>query len=377
MIDKRSFVTLLVLSILVSSVSASKILFYEIGSVNYGIEKEYSKFAEELRKKNYEVASIERGELTKDKLESYDILIVQDLNKQLTNEEISSIIWFVLQKGRGLFINGGGGGRANQLTIPFGATVDAGTLIDTSDQIPAMNSRNIFTIDRFLEDQNTKALRNGVSKIGFYDDSGLILSGNSNCIASGNSDTYSDTGSFAAGSMPCIAAASLFGGGLVITVSNVDILSNKHLNEYNNKNFGFNIIDWLDLANQDISVENNTNVLHLRIKEMRLENLKIKHDLNRTVEEKRSAMRQLSSVSLELASAKNQVKDLEDSYLGPFTQSSWALILLGVSVLGAGIVISKRKGGDDVKVEDEDILNELGYELDGKDEKGGEEELEL
>jgi len=361
--------------LLTAQVVAERILFYEISAGAYTIEKDYSQFADELRKKGFEVASIEKGELTKEKLENYDILIVQDLNKQLTTGEISSIIWFVLQKGRGLFINGGGKGKANQLTIPFGATVDSGILIDTSDQIPALNDRNSFTIDRFVDDPATKTLRQGVSKIGFYDDSGVFLSGNANCIATGNTDTYSDTGSFAAGSFPCIASASLFGGGLVLTVSDADVLANKYLDDYNNKNFGMNIIDWLSLATQEISEENNTNALHLRIKEMRLQNLKLNQDLNKTVDDKKNAMAQLSSVSLELATAKNRIEEIEDGYVGPFRQSSWAMILLGISVLIAAIIVSKKKGGGEAKIKDEDILNELGYELDEPD-GGGEGDVD-
>jgi hypothetical protein len=134
--DRKSLVTvLLVVYLLVGGVSAKRILFYEVGtSKDYTIESGYSKFADELRKK-YEVASIEKGEMTKEKLESYDILVVQEIGKQLSTSEISSIIWFVLQKGRGLMINGGGGGKANQLTIPFGVTIDTGFLNSTTGTV--------------------------------------------------------------------------------------------------------------------------------------------------------------------------------------------------------------------------------------------------
>ncbi len=365
---RRPIILILVILLVTSTVSAKRVLFYEIGSGAYSIEKDYSKFAEELRNKGYEVASIEKGSLTKDKLENYDILVVQNLNKQLDTTEISSIIWFVLQKGRGLLINGGGQGKANQLTIPFGATVDTGILIDTSDMIPALNDRSSFTITRFEEDQSMAAIRRGVSKIGFYQDSGIILSGNSKCIATGNGDTYSDTGSFASGSQPCVASASLFGGGLVLTLSDADTLGNKYLNDYNNKNFGLNIMEWLSLATQEISVENDTNTLHLRIKELRLNNLKLEQELNRTQMEKDTLTNQLNTISLEMIDLTSQISELEEGMIGPFSRGNWAIIVLGVLILVAAIVYSKKKN-EKIANKEGDLLDELGYELESSNDK--------
>jgi len=375
----RNLFAIAVILLLTTSVHAERILFYEISSGQYSIEKDYSEFANELRKRGFEVASIEKGEISKEKLENYDILIVQDLGKQLSTDEISAIIWFVLQNGRGLFINGGGKEKANQLTIPFGATVDSGLLIDTSDEIPALNDRNSFTISQFTNDPSMNLLHNGVSKVGFYKDSGIILSGNSKCIAKGNSDTYSDTGSFASGSEPCIAAASLFGGGLVMTLSDADMLSNKYINDFNNKNFGLNIIEWLNLANQEIDLGNNTQTLHLRIKEMRLETLKIRQELNKSLDREKAALSQLSSANLQVSNLQAEVTELKESRIGPFSQSSWAFIILGVCILVGAIAYSRRGSVGEVKLKDDDILNELGYELDegGESDEVSDEELDL
>ncbi len=363
--NKKLFTALVIaIYLLADCVAAKRILFYEVGVGTYTQSKEYSKFAAELRKRGYEVASIEKGELTKEKLENYDILVMQDLNKQLTTGEISAIIWFVLQKGRGLFINGGGAGKANQLTIPFGVTVDGGTLIDQTDAIPALKDRSSFTVGRFIENPMTNSMIQGVSKVGFYKDSGLILSGSSKCIMTGNSDTYSDTGSFAAGSQPCLAAAAIFGGGLVFTQSDADMLANKYLEDYNNKNFGMNIVDWLSISTENVSQENSTQELMIQIKEMRLENSRMKVQIKQLTDEKTELGKRYNDASAQLSEAQQKLQDAEGEMIGPFSRNNWAIIILGVFIL-LGAVVYSRKKGTEVKIKDEDILNELGYELDG------------
>jgi hypothetical protein len=362
--NRRKFCSLAVLAVylMACGASAKRILFYEVGGGGYAIEGEYSKFADELKKK-YEVASIEKGEITKEKLENYDILIMQDLRKPLTTGEISAIIWFVLQKGRGLFINGGGQGQANQLTIPFGVTVDNGLLIDTSDMIPGLNDRNSFTINRFMTTNLGNTLQQGVSKTGFYKDGGLFLSGSATCIAAGNADTYSDTGSFAAGSEPCIAAASMFGGGLVFTMSDPDMLSNKYINDYNNKNLGTNVVDWLSISTENVSMENNTQELLIQIKEMRLENMRMTQQVKQLTEDKADLASRFSQANDQVAELQTKLEELEGGMIGPFNRQNWAIIVLGVLILLAAIIFSKKRGTE-VKIKDEDILSELGYELD-------------
>ncbi len=371
--DKRVLTALVFSALLLAgNASAERILFYEVGTASgYTIETGYSQFTDDLRSR-YEVASIEKGELTKDKLENYDVLVVQELNKQLSTSEISSIIWFVLQEGKGLLINGGGE-RANQLTIPFGVTVDSGTLIDTSDQIPALNDRNSFTVDRFEDHSTMRTLRQGVSKVGFYKGSGLILSGNTRCIVKGNSDTYSDTGSFAAGSQPCVAAASQFGGGLVFVLSDADMLSDKYLADYNNRNFGMNIVEWLSISTQNFSTENSTQELQLLIKELRLQNLRLEQEAQQLTDEKKELTARYTEASLQVSQLQQELLDIKGAMIGPFSRTDWAIILLGACILIAAIVYSKKKGGE-TKLKDDDILNELGYELEGGEEEGGEGE---
>jgi len=364
---KKRLLTLLILAIYALSLDASakKIVFYEAGSTQYTIQKDYSKLADELRKKNFEVATIEKGDITKDKLENYDILVIMNPSKQFTTDEITAIIWFVLQKGRGLLIQGGGQGKANQLTIIFGVTVDNGILIDAQNQIPALKDRSSFTIDNFKEYPLTRILKQGVSKIGIYKTSGLFVSGTSMCVAAGNPSTYSDTGSFSAGTQPCLAAASRFGGGLAFTLSDPNMLNNKYIEDYNNKAFGLNIIDWLGIPSEVIPVDelNNTDYV-LQIKDMRLQNMRMDQQVSQLMAEKKQVTDKYSQCSQQLEEVQTQLDESENSKIMGLDRQNWAIIVLGVCILMAAIFYSKKKSTD-VKIKDEDILNELGYELEG------------
>jgi FtsZ-binding cell division protein ZapB len=362
---KRVLIILLTFMLmLANTVTARRVLFYEVGTNDqYKIDNGYSDFAQTLRNKGYTVASITRGELKKETLGNYDILVVQELGKSLSTEEISSIIWFVLQQGKGLFINGGGGGKANQLSIPFGVTVDSGVLIDTEDQIG--DDRYTFTVNRFDEHPELKTMQIAVTKVGFYRGNGFLLSGNTKCVLRGDDDTYSDTGSFPTGSKPCVAAASLFGNGLVFVYSDVDTLSNKNLNSYNNKNFGLNILDWLSIPTI-IQPENQTiQGLQVLIGELKLENAKLDADVKRLTIEKDTLEQQKNQLTEQLAEATQEIYELKSQMIGPFTKSNWALIILGFCIIIAAVVYSKKKAPP--KPVEEDVLSELGYEL----EEGG------
>ena len=367
-------ILLLIITVILLSANASatgKILFYEVGAPGeYTIEGGYSKFAEELKNKGYEVASITRGDLTKSALEPYSILVLPGLGKSLSTDEISAIIEFV-QKGRGLYLDGGGT-TANQLTPLFGVTLDSGMLIDTTDQIPNMNDRNSFTLDRFNDQEGMSTLRYGVTKIGFYRGSGFkITSDKAKIIAQGNSDTYSDTGSFAPGSYPPIAVASLYSDGLVFITDDADPLTNKYLNDYNNKRFGLNIIEWLGLAGSG-AVGNSTQELQMIVAELKLDRARLDLQVKQLTEEKNALMQQNSMLSGQVTDAQQQLADLQSGMIGPFNRMNWAIIVLGVCIFLAAIILSKRKGvatTAKTTVRDEEILSELGYEL----ESGGRE----
>lgn len=351
------------LYLLAFNASAKKIVFYESGAGSYSIDGDYSKFADELRKKDYEIATIEKGDITKDKLENYDLLVITNPTKQFSTDEITAIIWFLLQKNGGLLINGGGQGKANQLTIIFGVTIDSGTLIDAQNQIAALKDRSSFTVDTFQEYPITRILKQGVSKIGFYKNSGLVVSGSSMCIARGGPSTYSDDGSFAAGSQPCIAAASQFGGGLAFTLSDPSMLSNKYIDDYNNKNLGLNIIDWLSIPSVNMTDINQTDYV-LQIKDMRLQNTRMDQQIKQLTAEKADITGRYNQCNLQVTDSEDRITQCEKSKIMGLDPQNWAIIVLGVCILMAAIFYSKKKSTE-VKIKDEDILNELGYELEG------------
>lgn len=370
---KKTIMALAIFCLLAHGAAALKVLFYEVDVGSKSMFQEYKNFADEIKKK-HEVASIEKGTLTKDKLQNYDILIIPDTQKAMDSEEISSILWFVLQEGKGLLISNAGP-TSHHLTIPFGTVSDSGKLIDAANAIPNKDRYN-FIIKDFPDNAATRPLRKGVTTIGFYGGNGLEVSGGSKCIAIASPEAYSDTGSYPAGSKPCVASAALFGSGLVVILNDGEVLTNNYLGEYNNKQFSNNIIEWLSIARQPTTEENDTQMLHLTIKSMRLENEKLKQDLTRESQEKTAAVNRVNDLSGELLAKTQELNELQEGMIGPFSRGNWAIIILGVGLLLGSLIYSQKKGSAGPAIKDEDILEELGYELDEQKEGKKEDKLD-
>jgi len=243
-------------------------------------------------------------------------------------------------------------------------------LIDNLNQIPALKDRNSFVVSSFPATQGVGfTVTNGVSKIGFYKDSGLVLSGSTKCIAQAGPGTYSDTGSFASGTSPCLVAASTFGKGLVLTTSDLDFLGNKNIEEYNNKNFGMNIMSWLSITTNDSGDSENDLTPgedpSIMIKELRLETMNLKQQQKQVGDEKAEITSRYNSVNMQLTECQQENVDIKSKQFMGLSMNNWAIIALGICILLAAIFYSKKKTGE-VKIKDEDILNELGYELEGQ-----------
>ena len=371
----KKHAAILAIILLVASIgsvsAAKKVLFYEIGTAGgYTIESGYSKFSDELRNKGYDVASITKGELTKEKLKGYDVVAIQELGRKLSTEEMSAVLWFVMQKGGGLFINGGSPDNANQLTVLFGVTVDDGMLVDTTDPIPGGTSNSHFVLDKFITEDVMRSIRQGVSKIGFYQGHGLILSGNAKAIVMGDEDTYSDTMSFPSGSQPAVGAAAMFGNGLIFILSDADVLSNEHLDEFDNKVLGTNIVDWLAVPRESLP-SNTTEELSIIIGELKLSNARFRQDNDKLQQENQALKMQNNALNAQINALNSQIEELKSGRIGSFTAGNIAIMFLGVCILIVAIVLSARKGG---KAEGEDLLGELGYEF--EEEKPGREKEE-
>ncbi|MFC2154720.1 hypothetical protein ACFLRC_04495 [Candidatus Altiarchaeota archaeon] len=357
--------------LLITSVSAQgkNVLFYEIGTQGgMTIENEYSDFAEELRNRGYVVASLTKGKLDRTKLDKYDILVMQNIQRNLDIEEISAILTFTLQEGRGVFINGVGP-ASNQLTIPFGVSVDDGKLIDTTDPLPEESKETYFIISRFADDETTKTLRQGIQKLGFYDGHGLKISGNAQCLAQGDYDTYSDTASFRVGDEPCIATATRFGQGLIFINSEVDILSNKYINDYSNKKLGLNIMEWLQIrVNESIEADE----CPIIIGELKLQVTRLSQEKDKLDGEKANLLANVNSMTGQVSSCNTDLADCEGGMIGPFTPTNWAIIIAAVLILLAAVIYTRRKAalagekGEGVG----ELEGDLGYEFGEGDEDG-------
>jgi len=350
--------------VLSTGVSAKRILFYEVGTAGeYTIEQGYSQFKKELQARGHDVASITQpGSLTKDKLESYDVLVIQDLRMQFTIEDISAILWFVMQNGKGVFINGGDPSAANKLTIPFGTTMDSANLKDITNPIPETTDGYSFIITQFPSEDEFRVIRQAVTKIGFYKGSGLFLSGNSHCIATGDSDTFSDTGSFASGSKPCVASAALFGNGLVFVLSDPDLLTDKNMGSYDNKLFGTNIIDWLSMNRELPAAGNTTQEISVIINSLNLENKRLNARVEQLTKEKSYLEGSVSDLSSQLSESLAEIAEIEGARIGPLTKTNWVIIIFGFCILGAAFVLSKRKEAKQ-SLEGGELGYELGEEL--------------
>ena len=350
----------LIISFLSSTVSAKKILFYDVGAGGYSSSAEYSKFKNYLISNGYDVSSLSRGTLTKDALEKYDILIMQNLGGTLKIEEMSAILWFVMQRGGGLFIDGGSPAGMNQLSILFGITVDSAFLVDATDAIPAYNSNYNFIVDRFYDYPAMRSVIQGIDSVGFYQGHGLSVTGNANIIATGDVDTYSETLSFTSGSQPPIAAALLFGNGLVFVITDPDFLSDRYIDEFSNRQFGLNVVDWLGISVGTGQTGNTTQELQVIIGNLKLENEKYKQQTEQLTTEKKNLIAQNNQMSVELLDTTAELEKLKSEQIFGLTKTSWAIIIAGICIVIAALIISKRKK---VSTKSDETLSELGYEI--------------
>jgi len=374
----RMVICLLLVACLGTNVEAQnkRVLFYEVGTQNsMAIEDKYSEFAEELRNRHYGVASLTKDKLTRQKLQGYDLLVIQNINKNLDIGEISAILTFSIQDGGGVFINGVGT-QTNQLTVPFGVSVDDGLLIDDTDPIPDEEKNTFFQIRRFSEDTTKKTLIEGLNKLGFYEGHGLKITGNADCIASGDEDTNSDTQSFQIGDKPCIATATRFGRGLIFINSEVEMFSDDHIDDFDNRRFGLNIMDWLQIRIE----QNGTNPddCAILIGELKLQNTRLEQENERLEQEKASLLGSVNSLTDQASICQTDLVECEEGTIGPFSPTNWAIIIAAVLILLAAIIYSKRKTRKGAEGEDvEELEGDLGYELDDGESIEGESDLDL
>lgn len=344
-----------------------RVLFFEQQGSNYASDGGYSEFAKIMRSEGFDIATLPKGELTKDTLENYDVLVIMDAKRELDTDEISAMIWFVLNQGKGLLINGDGGGKANQLTVPFGVTIDEGELLDPTDPIPGNDRKTFFTLDRFEKTPQIKDLAEGVSKLGFYEGSGITVSGDTMVVLRGDMDTYSDTGSFPAGSAPPVAAASILGQGRVLILSDPDIMSDEYINDYHNRKFAVNVVNWLRSRNSYVYSDAGLQELKVVWGALRIEMARLNLSLGKLETTKGELLKQNDNLKSDIEVNRNEIEEIKSGLIGPFTKNNLAFMFLGVAIFLAALITQSRRGKQERQEEG------LTYEM-GK--SGGEDSLE-
>lgn len=251
-----------------NAVSAQKkILLYEIQAMSqYGTDTEYSKFysmIEDLG--DYKVTAMTREPGTKlsySLLENYDVVMLQNIRTPLTSDEIFALTQYV-SNGGGLFINGGDGVGVNMITMIFGIAFDEGGLFDdkadfcpkpdllsgivTNVSCKCPKEKGDFKVH--IDDPKKQFLTYGVHDLAYYapvtpkyctlspskDACTRALridpskAGDVTILARAGEDAQTDTAMIKKGDKPPIAAATFFGRGSVVVVSNVELFSNSHI----------------------------------------------------------------------------------------------------------------------------------------------------
>ena len=233
-----------------------KVLFYEVQApANMRITGAgYSLFNSRIGEiSGFRTASMTSGSITRDKLQPYDVIIMQNLERPLSTEEILAIRWYVGENGGGLFINGNEPAGVNNLGQIFGVMMDTEQtyIVDTSSpisdmtEIPAEQQKYYFRTTNFPDTADPQTIDlEGVTMIGVYKAHPLFvesvsvqsLIGNTRVIASAGSKAYTETGTFSVSEEPPIAARAFFGKGAVVVLADFDILSNERINDVDDFN---------------------------------------------------------------------------------------------------------------------------------------------
>lgn len=368
-------VSVMLLAASVANAQTARILFYESSNVgkNYRISTGYSKFKEALELKGYSVERYE-GTLSREDLENYnpDVLVIASLDKPLSAEELAAIFEFVMQDGKGLFICGGTQ-AANQLTIPFGMTIDPQGLLE-DETSPVVDAKSIPSKDKtwFVvttlerQDPSLRLLVQGINSLGFFGGNGISVSGDVKVVASGDWDTYSPKSStFPKGSRPPIATAALVGNGMVFLLSDADMLTNDKIDaakyRYDNLRFGTNIIDWLRSSTkrppESVEVEELRVILGQLMVDLEAMN-KSNKDLKETIKQKDSTINTLTENNKKLTEENNKL--MSQTFMG-INYMTWGIVLLAIAIIALAVVMSKKQKKEK---KSEESGGGFGYEFD-------------
>ena len=233
-------------------------------------------FANELRKRGYQVDRLTDGPITKDILSQYEVFVLpggfigkytfDEGPKLLSADEIIALRNFV-DNGGGLFLLGCGWSWAdytnlsidlnpvNQIGCEFGIKVNDDIIFDPTDHRPNGEGNPIFH-EPFIKDYPiTQGVHNISACEGLVSSLSIVEPASVKVIVTGDEDSYSGyrPGYYNAGEYPPVVAVAEYGKGRVILVTQEGFFTSMdddkngliNLDEYDNENLVFNIIDWL------------------------------------------------------------------------------------------------------------------------------------
>ncbi len=359
-------------------VAETRILFYEASKVSgsYKSGAGYLEFKEALEGKGYSVSRYEKA-LSREVLDNYnpDVLIITQLNSPLDASELAAIFEFVMQDGKGLFISGGTP-SVNQITIPFGMTIDTGTLEDESNPIWDSSSGKevadktnfvIHTIER--QEPLMRPIIQGIDQLAFFGGNGISLRDDPRIkrVIMGDWDTYSpQSPTFPKGSKPPLASAALVGKGCVFLLSDADMLANDKVDtskyKYDNLKLGTNIIEWLRACagkpDEDLGIEELMFMIsHLNNTMSDLNRTNI--GLQETIQDKNNEINGLNRENADLSAVISELRRQVDPVLS-IKYNTWAIILLAIGILLIAVVMSRRAKKPETT---EDEFGGFGYEF--------------
>ncbi len=204
----------------------------------------YSKLADVLRNNGVLVASMSSGEITRQKLLPYEVVVLHPSpERPLWEGEISALVWFVAQKGGALFVHGGPARIVNPLIEIFGISLDNSNLIDTSSATEGSPAGRAFVLSRFPRRSDFGL--DQIQSISFHGGPPLVLSQDAVAIMTGDDDCYSDNGLYSIGSHPPVAAVAYMGRGVVLVKSDRAMLNNANIEAYQNMDWAKAVFNWL------------------------------------------------------------------------------------------------------------------------------------
>ena len=330
----------------------------------------FSKLVEGLREDGMLVASMSSGEITTEKLSSYEIVVLHaSPERPLGEREISALVSYVAQGGGVLFVHGGTPKIVNPLTEIFGIKMDESALLDASSAMEGSSDARRFVLTRFPA-PSTSADMGGedIEQIGFYGGPPLVISKDATAIVTGDEDCYSDNGLFGIGSMPPVVAASFLGRGAIVVKSDRAIFTNENIGSYQNAEWADVLFESLGRI-QQTGLEREESLLGLRSDlanlrkrqaEWTQQRMKNEADLETAYEAKKKLQRnlvksdsrsedmdkELRRLTAENADTKARLAWYEGVSVRKFVGAAVAVILLIVFLFG--LLIGRRSVRDRV-----------------------------